>query len=220
MKRRKLSDTLITVLMTSVKRPRGHRLLLEFLRDIQAGVIQRTAVTNQLAEAFEAIVFDKHDPADALGLKLPRKRPRQSAGDRAQRQSLKVLRFLYERIERDPKKSGASTRAVKKAADKFSYDERSVWRIWQNRESAKEIKFESIALEAAKSALELNRQLTESSSDIRRLAEFTEMIRQQQPVIDAYAATLSPKKRAAFLELDGQECYRIAAAAARKTTDK
>lgn len=204
-----------TAKLLSVKRPAGHRLLSAFLRELDDGEIPETPATLALAAAFEQILFANGDASTVLQLKRSRGRTKHTAGELANRKGLKVLRFLLEYMKTDK----SVTRAVAAATEKFAYkDERSVWGIWAAREQAPELKIESITQQYLDEQAKLMKRAAERARE--PLAAFNRMLAEQQPVIEAYAATLSPKKRVAFMELAGQECFHIALAAKKKAQRK
>lgn len=182
-------------LLLSVKRPRGHRTLIEFLCDVEQGKIPETTAVRKIADAFYRIVFDGADTGDALETKATKGRPRKSSREEAATTSknARIVEFIDRRTSQD-RHRGSVSRAVALAASRFAKDESTIWRIWKKRKT-----FLALS-EAAKSIEGLNQRLSAAIAILAR----------EQTVIDAYAATLSGKKRADFLALDGCECYRIA----------
>lgn len=222
--RRKLGAREVAM-MLSTKRPPGHKLLHRFLRELQDGVIPETETTKQLADAFEKILFDSTDPLAELDLVGGPGRRKKSGNEHKIRLSKdrKIGQWIEKCLPEKPSK-GAMTNAIEKAAEKFHLSERTVWRAWDRwKEDKAKFAIKETTLDevqrlhehTAQSMKRLTEQLKSVASNTKfssATEAFTKMLEEQQPTIDAYVATLSPKRRADFLKLEGQACYRIALA--------
>ena len=119
-------------------KPRGFRVLYEFLQEFNEGTIPKTEATIAVARAFRKILDDGADAAvAALQLKWGRgRKPGRSWRD-SQKRYGKIWEFMRERLdrsapgERKPAR-GAMEAAIADAMQKFKKDRTSIQRAWKD----------------------------------------------------------------------------------------
>lgn len=112
----------------AIGRPEGYRVVVaDFLTDVRAGHIPRTAAVEQLAEVFDRLLTDKLGSCEIdKALNLRERRGRRSGAALDEGKHLTIARFVRDRMQARSGRRGAREEAITAAAVHFKRDERTI----------------------------------------------------------------------------------------------